>query len=93
MIVSVFLHRMLESAASSKRWYVSTRVDGITSQNITVFILLVQTKLPTFLSCCTHVIADFPQCLLVYICNAQIEGILYLTDKENNIQVPSPFMS
>jgi hypothetical protein len=38
VIVSSCLHRVLESAASAERWYVPTRVDGVTSQNITVFV-------------------------------------------------------
>jgi hypothetical protein len=41
IIVFAFLHRMLEAAASPESWYVSTRLDGVKSQNTTVFILLV----------------------------------------------------
>jgi hypothetical protein len=40
-IVFAFLHRMLEAAASAKSWYVCTGLDGVKSQNTTVFILLV----------------------------------------------------
>ena len=41
IIALAFLHRMLEAAPSAKSWYVSTRLDGVKSQNTTVFILMV----------------------------------------------------
>jgi hypothetical protein len=60
VIVFEILHRMLEAAASAESWYVSARLDGVKSQNTGMFILLVQTKFPTFLSCCTSVVANLP---------------------------------